>query len=414
MYNRIISQLYDTPLFLAEVKADAIAKAVTASLFSGTLRFEDFDPSAAPVNMEAYEGVSKKAEAHKTQIIYVTDAISTRAAPGSSSSGTSYSSINSQINEAKNAGVTKLGFIHHSPGGAAAGMTALTSRIRGLPAEGIETFSFVEGSASSASYGLAAATQKIYVTESSIVGSIGTLIIHADQSKADEQDGVSYEIFRSKPEKALGDPHSPLSDKARADIMAKLTEFDRIFNTDVNMSRPQLTVEQIIAFSGKAFMGNEAVDLGLADQIVANFEEVLQLEIFKSSSPSSNTGAKMADTADKGAINETAPVMTEETVATAVNAAVSAETSRVTEILATAIALRLESSIAQKHVEKGYSAEMSKEIMTEIAEARQPSIDNTVEKSGVTDEDGNTSVDNVNTLLSSYGAAVGQTFGGKA
>ena len=399
MYERIISRLYGTPLFLSEAKADAIASAVTKSLFSGTLRVGDFNPTAAPVALSEELRVSastmmraaasdsgsySESALPRLGLVYVLDALATRHAAGASSSGISYSGIQSKIESMLSDGVNLIGFIHHSPGGEAAGMTALMSEISSLTEQGVQTFSYVEGMAASAAYGLAAATQQIYATESSVVGSIGAVIIHADQSEADAKAGVKYEIFRSREEKALGDSHSPLPEAARTHIEETLKTFDGIFVEAVLQNRPALTAEAIDNLKGSTVMGVRAVELGLADTIVANFNQVLQLELQRFSQPKSESkserGTQMLtplNAAEETRVIGAAPAPAPSAGFTAadVQAAVLAERARAVELLTAGTTLRLDNSSVLKALEKGWAAEMALEVFTTIAEARQPVID---------------------------------------
>jgi ClpP class serine protease len=74
--------------------------------------------------------------------------------------------------------------------------------------------------AASAAYALASAADRVLVTRTAGVGSIGVFALHADQSGADEQAGVKYTYVFAGDKKTDGNPHEALSKSARADIQA--------------------------------------------------------------------------------------------------------------------------------------------------------------------------------------------------
>ena len=405
-YARLIAEFYNTPLLVQDVKAQAIADAMTRSLFSGQLHEEDFDLTVEALQRPDSNG----GEAPKAGLVYVLGSIATRHNAGLSNSGTAYSGIRRDVEALIADGAETIGFVINSPGGALAGFTETHDYIASLPQRGIRTFAFVEGTAASAAYGLASATQKIYGTESSELGSIGVLTVHVDTTKADEEAGYSYEIFRSRNRKARGASFESLDETYRAELSAKLEEADRIFVSAIRSSRVSLSEKTINSLDGRTVLGNEAVKLNLMDQVVAGLEEVWRLES-KSSSAAQRETFMTAETPEKTVAEE--PQITQADVDSAVSAAVQTERERTLGILGAAETLRIGLDKVRAHVEKGYSLEVSKEIMTAIAEAQQPEVDAHVETSGVTDENGNTAADNISSLLSSYSAATGQTFGGE-
>lgn len=66
----------------------------------------------------------------------------------------------------------------------------------------------------SAAYAIAAA-QRVIVTETGGVGSIGVIALHIDQSVQDANDGYRYTAITAGSHKNDFSPHEPLSDVAR-------------------------------------------------------------------------------------------------------------------------------------------------------------------------------------------------------
>jgi ClpP class serine protease len=72
--------------------------------------------------------------------------------------------------------------------------------------------------AASAAYGLASAANEIVISPTSIVGSIGVVMLHADRSGELAAQGVKPTLIFAGSHKVDGNPFEPLSDAVRADL----------------------------------------------------------------------------------------------------------------------------------------------------------------------------------------------------
>lgn len=165
----------------------------------------------------------------------------------------------------------------NSPGGDAAGLEECARRIETTAAASKkEIVAFVDEFAASAAYRLACACPGgIFGPASARVGSIGTIIVHAEESKALEQEGITVTLIRDPQGKAAGHPAEPLSDEAKARLTRVVTEFSVPFIAAVAKAR-DLTPEAVRAFDGDLFTGVAAVNAGLLDGI-ASLEDVIKL-----------------------------------------------------------------------------------------------------------------------------------------
>ena len=75
-------------------------------------------------------------------------------------------------------------------------------------------FAVANNDAFSAAYLRAAGAQRIYVSRTSGVGSVGVIVSHLDMSVSDEKMGYRYTIVSAGARKADFNPHAPLSDEA--------------------------------------------------------------------------------------------------------------------------------------------------------------------------------------------------------
>lgn len=363
MYHRILTRALDTPLFISEHKLNVISERVLLPLMLGTMVPKALSESDRPARQMA--SVQKQ----KLAIIPVMDTLFSKNGAGLSGA-TTYESISAQIEEAASFGATDIGFYIDSPGGEGFGLFSLMHQIRNLPERGIRTFSFTDGMMTSAAYGIGSATQRIYATESSVLGSIAAVLTHIDRTEADNKAGLSYTILRSKEEKALGSSHEPLTAEIRSRLETYLAKMDAMFNNEILKGRAELTLDGILQMKGSEFLATEALQLGLVDEIVPTMYFAL------SSFTSTNRQSGKVKMNDEELLTQLTAAKTEvaslqASLSQAVQTAVVDERTRVLAIIGQGQKLNLSNELIQRHIEKGYSTEASLDIMTEIREARE-------------------------------------------
>lgn len=353
-YLRLLTRLEGACLLMAEEKLRLITEKVTLPLLLG--QSEDLDRSPAG-SLVTYRGdaVSKGVQnAPKVGVIEVFDSLVSKSASAASGM-TSYQEIAAQIDYAVVQGFSQIVFNIDSPGGEAAGLFSLTDKIRKLTDSGIKTTAYVDGMACSAAYGIFAACSETFATETSIIGSIGVLLVHVDTSAKDAAEGKTYTIFRSKSEKALGDSHSPLTEQVSNKIQGLLDTMDTAFNNDISMSRG-LSVDQIKSMKGSEFMAVTGQELGLVDNIVSGFDEALKLSL--NPKPTQKGGLMSLDEAlalivtleaEKITLEATiadlqATVVSGSTAEAAVASALAAQKTEFTALLSTAPTLRMDAT----------------------------------------------------------------------
>jgi signal peptide peptidase SppA len=154
-----------------------------------------------------------------------------------------------------------------SPGGEVAGMFDLADRLTSLRSSaGKPLWAVASESATSAAYAIASAAERIYVTQTGEVGSIGVVAAHVDQSVADTKAGLAWTFLHAGARKLDGNPHEPLSDPARAAIQA---DVDALYDQLVSLiaRNRSLAPEAVRATEAAIYRGRAGVAMGLADRV---------------------------------------------------------------------------------------------------------------------------------------------------
>lgn len=125
----------------------------------------------------------------------------------------------------------------------------------------------VEESCASAAYYIAAAADQIFVDKASIVGSIGVLMDGFGFTGLMDKLGIERRLMTAGENKGFLDPFSPQTDRQRAYAQAMLDQIHHQFIDAVKKGRGKRLKETPEMFSGLFWSGQQAVDLGLADQL---------------------------------------------------------------------------------------------------------------------------------------------------
>lgn len=157
----------------------------------------------------------------------------------------------------------------NSPGGTPVQASLINSELRRLRAkhEDIPLYVVVEDMCASGGYYVAAAADKIFVNESSIVGSIGVLMNGFGFTAAMDKLGIERRLLTAGEHKGILDPFSPLSEEDRGLADRVLQEIHGAFIDAVKDGRGDRLSEDDDVFSGLFWTGKRAIELGLADEI---------------------------------------------------------------------------------------------------------------------------------------------------
>ena len=156
----------------------------------------------------------------------------------------------------------------NSPGGSPVQAGIVYDEIRRLKGKYKKpVYAVVEETCASAAYYIASATDKIFVDKASIVGSIGVLMEGFGFTGLMDKLGVERRLMTAGENKGFMDPFSPQTDRQRAYAQAMLDQIHRQFIDAVKAGRGSRLKETPELFSGLFWTGQQAVELGLADQL---------------------------------------------------------------------------------------------------------------------------------------------------
>lgn len=199
---------------------------------------------------------------------------------GPYSGATGYDGLWTQLLHAvANDDVKAIWMNHNSPGGAVDGLFDLADAIYANSARfgGKPIWAMAADSALSASYALAAAADKVFMPALGMVGSIGCVIMHAEMSRALEEEGVAVRIFRSKDRKSRGGPLEPLDDETAAKFQALVDEVDEVFTDRVARFRG-ISKKAVSETAGDVYTGRRALATGLVSEVLSEPEAWMKLE----------------------------------------------------------------------------------------------------------------------------------------
>jgi capsid assembly protease len=156
-------------------------------------------------------------------------------------------------------------FDMNSYGGEAAGCFECAADIPKF-ANGKPTMAVVDSNCYSACYALASQCDKIVVTPSGGVGSVGVVAMHVNVGKVYESFGYEITFIFAGDHKVDGNPFESLSDEVKADMQASI---DKSYNAFVILvaSGRKLDEKVIRDTQARTYRADDALRLGLIDEI---------------------------------------------------------------------------------------------------------------------------------------------------
>lgn len=156
----------------------------------------------------------------------------------------------------------------NSPGGSPVQAGIINDEIRRLKLKHKKpVYTVVEESCASAAYYIAVAADSIYVDKASIVGSIGVLMDGFGFTGLMNKLGVERRLMTAGENKGFLDPFSPQTERQRAFAQTMLDQIHRQFIDVVKAGRGPRLKETPETFSGLFWSGQQAIEMGLADQL---------------------------------------------------------------------------------------------------------------------------------------------------
>jgi protease-4 len=187
----------------------------------------------------------------------------------------------------------------NSPGGSPVQAGYLNDEIRRLRVKypDMPLYAVVEDICASGGYYVAAATDKIFVNESSIVGSIGVLMDGFGFSGALEKLGVERRLLTAGENKGFMDPFSPVNPEQKEHAQGMLNAIHAQFIKVVKEGRGERLKDTPEIFSGLMWTGQRSIDLGLADgfgSVAYVAREIIKAEDLVDYTPRENIAERVA------------------------------------------------------------------------------------------------------------------------
>lgn len=255
----LAARLYGTPLLVARSKLDVILGALGPRLAGQSISFDGDAASTGDVVVTP-DGIA---------IVPVIGTLLARSGYLGAASGlTAYSDIAETIEAAAtDPGIRAILLDVDSSGGEVGGLFDLVDHIQAIRSQcGKPIWAVADEAALSAAYAIACTADRLYVTQTGEVGSIGVVAVHRDESGADAQAGLAWSFVHAGACKVDGNPHQPLSDSARAALQADVDALYGKFTTLV-AERRRLSPDAVRATEAVVYRGDQAVAAGLADKV---------------------------------------------------------------------------------------------------------------------------------------------------
>jgi signal peptide peptidase SppA len=270
------------PLLIDPGKAEIILAVLEGRILGG-MKAEEAEALAPDASQfvgsyarQGRRGSFVRAE-NGTAIVTIDGSLVNRGAwVGANSGLTSYEGIAAQIDDVANDSEIRTAIIDmNSYGGEATGMASLAGKVRNL-AKKKRVIAVVNDVAASAGFGIISGAHEIVVSPTSYVGSIGVVMMHLDRSAEMQMKGVRPTFIHAGAHKVDGNPFGALSDDVRAALQRDVNTFyDGFLETvEAGRGKSRLSAAKARATEARTYIGQQAIDAGLADRM-GSFEEVL-------------------------------------------------------------------------------------------------------------------------------------------
>ncbi len=160
----------------------------------------------------------------------------------------------------------------NSPGGSPVQSGYINDEMRRLREKytDIPLYAVITDIGASGGYYIAVGAENIYANKSSIVGSIGVVMSSFGFVETLEKLGVERRLMTAGENKGLLDPFSPEKAEERAHIQALLDQMHQQFIDTVKAGRGERLQDEEKIFSGLVWSGEEAMRLGLIDDLASS------------------------------------------------------------------------------------------------------------------------------------------------
>ncbi len=256
----LATRIFDTPLLIAPQKLEVILAALAPRLGI------EVPPVSAAAATERAGRKPYEVTSDGIAIIPVEGTLVHKTRGLDALSGLrSYVDIQQEIEDAATDPRSKGYSSKSTPGGEVAGAFDVADAVYSARATK-PLFAVANNDAFSAAYLLASGAQRVYVSRTSGVGSVGVIVSHLDMSVSDEKMGYRYTIVSAGARKADFNPHAPLSEEAKGILEGEIARtYGLLVNTIArNRGLPEAAIRGTEA---GLFFGSDALNVKFADRV---------------------------------------------------------------------------------------------------------------------------------------------------
>lgn len=163
-----------------------------------------------------------------------------------------------------------------SPGGSVSGTGELADEISALAATKT-TWAHIEGQCCSAAMWAASQCGRVIATRTSLVGSLGTMMVAYDASRMAEEEGVEVLVFSTGPHKGAGVFGSKVTEEQRAEFQRVVDDLNTDFKRAVSSGRRLADARVADLFTGQVWKAPDALGLGLIDGVMSVDQAVSEM-----------------------------------------------------------------------------------------------------------------------------------------
>lgn len=261
----------------------------------------------------------------------------------------------------------------HTPGGEVAGCFDTTDRLRQMAEQaGKPIWSLCYDMTASAGMALASAGSRRLITQTGVAGSVGVVMAHASYQDYLKEEGIKVTLIHSGAHKVEGNPYEDLPEEVlarfQADTNALRQQFAELVARNLGVS-----VEAVLATEAACYRGQEAIDIGFADQLVNGHEALAEFSEHLSTQGRIITIGATMETETPTPAATTAPPAAVEGQAEQPNA--TAERTRVRGILQHAEAAGRTEMAEHLAYETDMSVEQAAGLLAKAPKAESASLD---------------------------------------
>jgi len=268
-YPHVARAVFGTPWYVLPEQMETIAELMALRL-SGDRMSQDM----IAANIEAAAARQGPRPGRRSSgavaVIPVYGTLVPRASLFAAMSGaTSVSDVKAAFREAlADDAVGSILFEFDSPGGQVDGIEELATEIRAARGGEKPIVAIANTLMASAAYYLGAQADEIVASPSAMVGSIGTVMVHREESRRADAEGDTVTVLRSPSSKYEGNAHEPLGDDARAHLQSVVDGYDDMFVKAVSkgLGWPESRVRRM-EDRGRGFLAQAALQRGLVDRV---------------------------------------------------------------------------------------------------------------------------------------------------